>query len=608
MAQGGMSWICLAIAVLLTLAPGCSSYKQTKSGFVGNLARSGNLLSLYPVGPVNQNFTCFGIEHEDADRLVGACFRTGEHDQLRDKNFPPTFGIDDVTRLVPKPPTTCTCDSSEPTCENSCVDTAIGCAAATRNSYADFLNCREDFQIGVGTAITTVAAASAAVTLGASAVAGAALGSVAAAGLGADYIGYNSMKSAAYATATSQLQCIIYDASSLTGTLPSIETNNDDLNSAFKSSAASPECAPKPYLPFYLDVQAERGIALQQIRFLQKKYQRVGLDIFATTQNIDVRAFSGGQSGVPSATTIQSALQAENSIVGVVPSAGGQKNSGAQPNNFVVLPTPPQCTKRQRDAAKEALEKAQTSADNIRTILRQIILPQQGFPDCMALSTSAPSASASSATGSSSGGSATGAANAAGAIPAGGGVQNPMPAQKPVNVPFQILPVSSAGGQGAGGQGTPQPAAAPDLRTDLVSISVKSTDGSGSVVIKVIGGTPPYYATIVEGNATIVHETETDPFVSYQVLLPQLPEMKRDKKDKKTTAPKRDVTKEIPRTRLLFADQGGSQQFVTLQPTDQQRNPPTDQPTSQDQSGKTPAACCPVCCKPAAATGKADHK
>ena len=439
MAQGGMSRTGLAVAGLaLLILPGCAV-----NSISDKATRIDNLVSLYPVGPVNQNFTCLGAEHEDADRVVAACFATKEAQSLGKR-----LQAADGTKLLPHPPDACTCDLGKSTCleSDSCIDTALGCTAATRNSYADFLRCREDFQMLAGTAITTVAAASGAVSLGVSAVAGAALGSVAAAGLGADYIGYNSVKSAAYATATSQLQCVIYDTSNLVGTLPGLKGQQALLRDALNACTAPTK---SDDLNSYLNISAEKAIAYHQIAFLQMRYQRIGLDIFATTQNIDVRAFSGSQTGVPTASTIQSALQAENAIVSNVPSAKGAAPAAPNVHKNVCPPLQPtECT-------REDLKNAETSASNIRTMLRQIILPQQGFPDCMALSTSAPAGGTSSATSSSGGGggSGSGTAGAAGASTPSGGAQNPTPAQKPVAVPFQVLPVSAPGGQGAGSQG-----------------------------------------------------------------------------------------------------------------------------------------------------------
>jgi hypothetical protein len=297
----------------------------------------------------------------------------------------------------------------------------------------------------------------------------------------------------------------------------------------------------------YQNLQAENDIAQRQVQFLQRRYQLVGRDIFATTQNIDVRAFGGAQSGVPTASTIQTALQAETSTFNSITTLA--------PEN---LSFHPPCD----------LPRLQDWADDIRQKLRQIILPQSGFPDCMALSanSSAPSAPTDGASPAASGSTV--------AVP-GGGAQSVTPAQKPVALPFQVLPVS------APSQG--QQSAPADLQTDQIPITVSADNSvpalSGTVVVKIIGGTPPYYPAVANNaaftctipgakpvevdlnlEATIIHETETDPFASYEVKLSRsLP----------GPLPVGAICKSklgSQKARLLFADQGGAQQFVTLKP------------------------------------------
>jgi hypothetical protein len=404
-----------------------------------------------------------------------------------------------------------------------------------RDSYADFLRCREDFQTAMGIGVAAVAAASGAVTVGASTVAGVALAGSGAAGLGLDFIAYNSAKSAAYATAISQLQCVIYDTSNLLGTLKPLEDKKKSLDLSCKAPSDSDA------LYFYNDLQAEKSIAQQQVQFLEQNYQRIGRDIFATTQNIDVRAFSSGQSGVPSAATLQSALQSPstvaNAIKSILPTAAG--GTGQQLVSGIVRTV----------CSTDELNLAQESYTQIRRILKQIVLPQSGFPDCMALSgggSAAATATAGPLGGASSlaaalGGNST-STTPAGASPIGGaapgGAQGATPAQKPTSIPFQVLPASAPGQ--SGGAATP-----PNLQTDLLPITINAKS-SGTAVIKIVGGTAPYYNAVVDDCATIVQETETDPFVSYQVQL-------------KSESP--------ANCRVLFADQGGSQQFVRLKPS-----------------------------------------
>jgi hypothetical protein len=559
------SWI-VAICCLLTC--GCFHKHLYDSGPADVVANFSNLTSGYPVGPISQQFTCFGKAHQYADALVNSCFGSQAlylaNDTACMKGCPTATSSEDDLKRRRQCAAQCLeayseqndwqnllCDCSYGTCTKSCIDASLECTAATRNSYADFLNCREDFQTAAGYGIASLAAAGAAFAVGVSAVAGVALGGTAAAGLGLDYIAYSPAKTQAYANATEQLQCVLYDSSTLTHTWPQLDNALRELQGTLNQPL--PLCTPysiQPLLPqlcrvsddeklLYNDLIAEDSIAQQQACYAQASFNRVGRDIFATTRNIDVRAFAAAQNGIPGPNTIQTAMQAASTIPGMSPSAAKSANPAPQafvpPGAEISLPL---CS----------LDKAQVAAIRFRQILKQVQLPQPGFPDCIALSSNAPapSGSPSTATSGNSGN------------PGGGGQnQNPSSAQKPVAVPFQVLPVT-APSTGGGGGGTV------DLRTDRVQVPVSEKVG-GTTVIKIVGGTPPYYAQPVPGPspvASIIHETETDPFVSFQVQVP-FPQ-----KSSKAT-----------QQRVLFGDQAGSQQFVDLIPVT-----PTPTPT------KTPTA------------------
>jgi hypothetical protein len=279
MAQRSWTRQCLIVVVLLCLGlPGCS--------FIGNLPRTGYLLDTYPTAPVAQNFTCVGRSHEIADEAVKACFGGLESRNSLLLAKERSSCVADCKATLESDKANCNSDfnaqkrvlnkqqiacffiaySNESSCEGkcpplssefallddnffsesqlqgeacdpsnssftkeNCVDTGLKCAAATRDSYADFLNCREDFQTGAGVGIAALAAAAAPVTVGASAVAGVALAGAAAGGLGLDYIVHNSLKSAAYATAATQLQCVIYDSSNIAGTLEPLQDERNKL-------------------------------------------------------------------------------------------------------------------------------------------------------------------------------------------------------------------------------------------------------------------------------------------------------------------------------------------------------------------------------------------
>ncbi len=570
--------ICFWFLALLCLTTcGCSwlfDNHQYDSGPTDFLSRPGYLTRGYPLGPVNQQFTCFGTAHRDADALVQACFEPSKPSDLKNcmktcetENDQEKRGTCRANCLLPTMSEQsdlendhCVCSSQN--CTEDCIDAGLECTAATRNSYADFLNCREDFQTLVGFGVASLAAASAAVTVGVSALAGTALGATAAGGAGLDYIAYSPAKTQAYANATAQLQCVLYDSSTLTNVLPELYDSFAKLQAALLQPSPPLPCpldsiislpqrcigVRKDDLTLYNDLLAEDAIALQQACAAQTSVSRIGRDIFATTRNIDVRAFAAAKNGIPTPTTIQTAMQTASTLPGSSGSSSAasskvQPASASNPtfqlqgfgksNPFRSNSTPtatPTCD----------LESAQAAAARFRQILRQAQLPQPGFPDCMALSASTPSASSSPSAGSSTSSSSGSGGSGGGSGSSGGGGQSATAAQKPVAVPFQVLPAaapSTGGGQ--------------DLRTEIVQVPV--TKSGGSTVIKIIGGTPPYYAYPLNG-ASIIHETETDPFVSFQVQVP-FPA---------PPSPNAQPTPPATPSRVLFADQAGSQQFVDL--------------------------------------------
>ena len=304
----------------------------------------------------------------------------------------------------------------------SCIDAGLECTAATRNSYADFLNCREDFQDPCGVRRRVARGGKCGGdSVGVSALAGTALGATAAGGAGLDYIAYSPAKTQAYANATAQLQCVLYDSSTLTNVLPELYDSFAKLQAALLQPSPPLPCpldsiislpqqctgVRKDDLTLYNDLLAEDAIALQQACAAQTSFSRIGRDIFATTRNIDVRTFAAAKNGIPTPTTIQTAMQTASTLPGSSGSSSAasskvQPASASNPtfqlqgfgksNPFRSNSTPtatPTCD----------LESAQAAAARFRQILRQAQLPQPGFPDCMALSASTPSASSSPSAG-----------------------------------------------------------------------------------------------------------------------------------------------------------------------------------------------------------------
>ncbi len=417
------------------------------------------MMELYPPGPATSGFVhsdCLGPQIKPTDCKDLSTF--GD----------PSIQVDDGT-----------------------IKQAVECTTETRNNFGEFLDCREKKQLLAGFGIVALAAAASGLaTAGASDVAAVSLATASTGGLGLEFALYNKPKTKAYSDATVQLQCVAGESAPLENTLAKL--------------TAVPPVDPVLLACLQSDSDlsgdgslavAQYTIAKQRADFAQERLQALPIDIVATVQNIDIRAFTAAQSGVPDADQIQKGV--------TVVSGTSSKTATAPPKGAAVS-----CS----DANLTNLE---TTTAQLNGDLALIHLPEYGFPDCLALkavdeTSSSPSTTKSTAKQTKKSGS-TGSTTGSG----------------------------QTGNSGSGDGTTPtsdgpsaKPAAAPSASTDSapqqpltkVAFQVEPSDhvsveDGKSTVIKAVGGTPPYYAVIVDNNVQITKATQTDLFVSFEIGL-----------------------------------------------------------------------------------------
>ena len=423
---------------------------------------------LYPAGPETRKFAC--ANETATENAVKLCFEDGSAGS--DQKVSGTCGGRGATLA--------TCD----------IGTAVACATSTRDLYADFLLCRENLQLTAGASIVSLASAAAAVATAGSSVAAVSLGAPAGGFLGLDYAMYNKAKTKAYADATVQLQCVIRQSESLPAAWKDIEGKFLAYDTAAKALEL---CSPAPGQQAQFDLlSAQHKVAVKQEGWTRTQLERLGPEIAATVQTIDVTAFAASQSGVPDAAQIEKGVQAVSVSMPKISSTASI----------------PECS--------EALLATDQAAVAFRQSLARLQLPEAGFSDCMALKAYAPTATSPSSTVSSKpSSSATAAASDDASSPSAAAASSSTISQKPTKIAFQILPSDNQ--------------------------LIDTSKGDGTTTIKVVGGTAPYYAVALTKNVAIVHATQTDTFVSYQVAVPK-----------------------GESGRVLMADQGGSWEVVNV--------------------------------------------
>jgi hypothetical protein len=388
------------------------------------------------------------------------------------------------------PPSTCQfdLDDNESGSTATSIPNALKCTRATRENYGDFLECREEKQLLIGGSVVSLAAAAATVaTAGISNTAAVALGGSGAGLLGFDIASYNKPKTKAYADGLVQLQCVIGESEpveNLSSQLDKLDVKYDDT--CFQSLITK-VIAPNPDNNLKA---AEYKLAKRREALVRQRLASLGQDINLTTQNIAARAFAAAQSGVP---------------------APNQIEAGAEKAAVSLGTTKPTGTGKAPSAAEAALvcdtSMLTLATDEIVLTLNSATLPQRHFPECLSLKAFSDSSTAGTEGASPSNGvskipsgSATGASKTNSSTTSGSAslsqaqdktssdTSDSTPKEIPTKVAFQVLP------------------------SDVVYLKK-----SGSTVIKLMGGTPSYFAADVDGDLSILDTTQTDLFVSYTV-------------------------------------------------------------------------------------------
>lgn len=450
------------------------------------------------------------------------------------------------------------------------LDDAVLCANTTRDAYGSFLLCREERQLWGGAFISALAAGAAGVATAGVSTAAVALGATASAGLAFDYATYNKAKSKAYADATVQLQCVVTDvgpfssprlsanfkqsgpdASPLQQLLQEYQKDKDSIDqtvTALKNTYASigssshhQACQSKlgqdykqadlewqqtkleisQFTPLRYLIDARIYLASRREQYFETRGQQMSLDIVAAVKTVDVRAFAASQSGVPDADQIAKAVQAASSAI---PGAKSPASTGSAPMLTISpslvaaarAPAPGEC-----DALASALHHFHQTysglgaplTDATNTInqiaprlsdfdqaLAALRIPDGSFSECLTLKSfvesadSGPSSSSKSASSTGSNKS-----NSAGTQSASNSQQSnaasdnnaSSAAQKPTEIAFQVLP------------------------SDTVQIDPTKAP---TATIKIVGGRPPYYWTVVDADSIgVVNASQNALFVGLDV-------------------------------------------------------------------------------------------
>ncbi|MGO9449833.1 MAG: hypothetical protein ACLQDV_02130 [Candidatus Binataceae bacterium] len=403
-------------------------------------------------------------------------------------------------------------------------------------------------------------------------IAAASIGAASGAGLGFEVATYNKPKTKAYADATVQLQCIIGEASPLDG--KDVELAKLDHGSApdpgevilddasiREKLAALQSCEDDQYLtPDIIAktnlVSAEYKLATLRESYAKGRLAQLGPDIFLAVDDIDVRAFAESQSGVPDPDQIEKGVQAVS-----VPMPS-QKAAAAAPAKKLgaLLPgtvpnIPEQCRPEGSGGVNALVNQITQTTESLNRSLGTIRLPDPQFAECLAIKAYDDSSSKSSSSSNSS-----------------------QAAKSKTTQPANEATGDNSDDSGNGGSSNTQTAKnhtssdeAPVVAPTKLAFQVMPSDevsvdkDTSSAVVKITGGTAPYYAAAVDSEVGLVEATQTDPFVSYEVSLG------------KTATSKQ---------RLLVGDQAGAVEIVYLSPA----------PPSKPQPLPSPAPASGKCC------------
>jgi hypothetical protein len=483
----------LALACILFLA-GCSS--------------------LYPPSPGTRGFNKYSCL--DPEGSLESVFTKGTDAPQTDAQT-----LTDLKTACPDP-----FDPSDPRFATDVgLNDGVKCARTVRDIYGGFLLCRERDQIAYGLGIAGLAAGAAGVAAaGISAVAAASLGATAGAGLGFDYLIYSKDKTKAYADATTQLQCIVGQAAPLMR----IHLEDSDLPDGL---LANPPACIGNKSDVYL-ARAQYAILQSRSRYFKDRFDLAGLDILSTVQTIGVRTFTASQSGVPDADQIQKAAQSVTSLMPKAPSAPsaakGPSGAAKGPSAAIALPS-----------CSDLLTGAKDKISALNESLAEVKLPKPGFPECLALSAFSSAAPTSKST------------SSAKPTPSA----KPSPASKPS--PAASPADGTADKPSAGDTSSPQKSQTIVFGAAPTSNVVNVDKDTSSATVKIVGGTPPYYAVAVDPGVGV-----TDLFGTFEVTLNPVA---------------------VGEYRVLIGDQAGADIVMFVKPP----KPPAKKPDSPPKS-----SCC----------------
>ncbi len=487
--------------------------------------------AMYPKGPVTQEFVNPPINYclsspSLSDVSPHERGTQGKTDICKVGEGIPNYDTDYAKCTDDK----CKRNRCKPICDDSEteVSRALGCTRKTEVLYGIFLECREKGQIAGGVGLVALAAGAAGVAAaGVSAAAAASLGATAGAGLGMDYLLYSKEKTKAYANGVARLQCISSESIGMKDAKTKLDGLDKDrkldLSGLDKATCTVTDSDPKKsdsgqQRGFRL-ADAEYSLSRRREKYVQNRTDQLPPEIVSTVKTIDARAFAASQAGVPDGDQIEKAIQS----VGVaLPSAKSAKApGGGQAMTSASIEQAPKSS----PACDKVIEDLSRATSAIKDKLKGISVPKEGFSDCLAIeafeqqapgktnaNTSSKSKTPKSQTGTNGN---TGSSPSD--SPSSGNAKSPSndtPAQIPDKIAFQILPSDTIS--------VPMEKNSASAGSDPTSPPGGS--GSNSVSpspaipnIKIIGGTPPYYWSVLDPkDVSVIQASQNDLFVSLE--------------------------------------------------------------------------------------------
>jgi hypothetical protein len=284
---------------------------------------------------------------------------------------------------------------------NELLESAIKKAEDSRTSYGHFLYCGEKRQLTVGTlAVGLTGGALGLASAGTHTLTAAALGAGAGTLLGVDMFLFNRDKTKAYATAMSQLQCVIEKGHEVSESPEFSYAAGEGSAFAVRLGAIEKElnrlgpqgdCAADPT---WAAIVARRSLDLAAATALRDEAARrpakVAYEVLRARRVVDVQAFASSQASVPDGAALKSAIESVGIAMPTIKkeSTDGGDGDGTVGTNAVdVLPDAktkkigdrPRC----QAADKDTLKAASDALDVIEQALVALKLPDSGIAACL---------------------------------------------------------------------------------------------------------------------------------------------------------------------------------------------------------------------------------